>query len=130
MASTNPATAYDIESQYKRVLAYLIPGENLAAVYDCKGGGTGFVGVTDRRIIFYDQGIVLKKKSMVSIAYNQIVAIASTDEGIIFQTSEITVITTGNMNFQFTFRGADKAHWVYQYICHQLLTQANPQLRG
>lgn len=122
-------TIYDNKGQYDRIKAYLIPGEELYAVFDCKGGGTGFAGITDRRVIFYDQGVFLKKKSMISIPYNQVVGIASVDEGIIFQTSEITLIT-GAGRFPFEFRGGDKAHKAYAYIMTQILTQAAPQLAG
>ena len=120
---------FDKQDQLTRIQAYVIPGENLFAVYDCKGGGTGFVGVTDRRIIFYDQAFITKKKSMVSIPYNQIVGIASVDEGLIFQTSEITLLTSAG-NYTFVFRGGDKAHAAYRYIMGQLLNQAYPQLPG
>lgn len=121
--------AHDNKSQLDRVTAYLIPGEDLKAVYDCKGAGTGFVGITDRRVIFYDQGVLSKKKSMVSIPYHQVIAVSSADEGIIFQTSEIVLITAAG-KFSFEFRGADKAHWVYRYVLNQVLTQAHPQLPG
>ena len=120
---------FDNKGQLDRIKAYLIPGEDLYAVFDCKGGGTGFVGITDRRIIFFDQGILLKKTSMVSIPYNQVVGVASGDEGVIFQTSEITLIT-GAGKFSFEFRGGDKAHKAYAYIMSQILTQAHPQLAG
>ena len=120
---------FDNAGQFNRIKDYLIPGENLYAVFDCKGGGTGFVGITDRRLIFYDQGILSKKKSMVSIPYNQIVGVSSADEGIIFQTSEVTLIT-GAGKFTFEFRGGDKAHKAYAYIMNQILTQAHPQLPG
>lgn len=119
---TEIKTAYDNESQYRRIVAYLIPDEKLYAVYDCKGAGTGFVGVTDRRIIFYDQGIALKKRAMISIPYSRVIGVASADEGIIFQTSEITLITAAG-RFSFEFRGADKAHWMYRFIIHQILSQ-------
>lgn len=122
-------TYYDNKGQYDRIKAYLIPGEDLYAVFDCKGGGTGFAGITDRRIIFYDQGLFLKKKSMISIPYNQVIGIASVDEGMIFQTSEITLIT-GAGRFSFEFRGGDKAHKAYAYIMNQLLNSAAPQLAG
>jgi len=122
-------TVYDNEGQYKRIAAYIIPGETLHAVYDCKGGGTGFVGITDQRLIFYDQGVLFKKKSMVSIPYNQVIGVASADEGVIFQTSQITLITAAGQ-FSFEFRGADKAHWAYQFILNQVLNQARPQMRG
>jgi hypothetical protein len=120
---------FDKKDQFERIKAYLIPGESIYAVFDCKGGGTGFAGITDRRIIFYDQGIFLKKKSMISIPYNQVIGIASVDEGMIFQTSEITLITAAG-RFSFEFRGGDKAHRAYAYIMTQLLTQAQPQLAG
>ena len=112
---------YDNEGQYKRIVAYIIPGETLHAVYDCKGAGTGFVGITDQRIIFYDQATLTKKKSMVSIPYHQITAVASGDEGVIFQTSEIVLITAAG-RFAFEFRGADKAHWAYRFIMTQILS--------
>ena len=124
-----PDPIYDNKSQLDRIKAYLIPIENLYAVFDCKGGGTGFVGITDRRVIFYDQGVFIEKKSMISIPCNQVIGIASVDEGIIFQTSEITLITAAG-RFSFEFRGGDKAHKAYEYIMTQLLTQANPQLAG
>lgn len=111
---------YDKEDQYRRVVPYLMQGEMLHAVFDCKGAGTGFVGITNLRLIFYDQGVLLKKKSMVSIPYHQIIGVASADEGIIFQTSEITLITAAG-RFSFEFRGADKAHLVYSIVTRYVL---------
>ena len=129
MAEPEKKPYFDNKNQYDRIVAYLIPNEYLAAVFDCKGAGTGFVGITDRRIIFYDQGIVLKKKAMVSIPYHQVIGVASGDEGVLFQTSEIVLITAAG-RFSFEFRGADKAHWSYTYILTQILSQAHPQLAG
>ncbi len=119
---------YDMANQYVRIEAYTIPGESIYLVLDCKGIGTGFVGITDQRLIFHDEGVLFGKKTMVSIAYNQVVGVASTDDGTIFTTSEISLIT-GAGNFTFEFRGADKAHAAYAFIMNQLLNQANPQLR-
>ena len=123
------APAYDNESQLRRIEAYIVPGEVLMAVFDCKGAATGFVGITDRRLIFYDQTFVTGKKAMVSIPYDHIIGVASADEGVIFQTSEITLMTAAG-NYTFVFRGADKAHWAYTYIINQLISQASPQLPG
>ncbi len=124
-----PRVQYDNKSQLDRIQAYCIDGESLVAVWDCKGGGTGFVGVTDQRIIFYDQGVLMKHKSMVSVPYNQVIAVSSADEGLFFTTSEITLITAAG-RFSFVFRGSDKAHWTYRYIMDQILNRPNPQLRG
>lgn len=129
--------AYDNESQLKRIIPYLIKHELLYAVYDCKGGGTGFVGVTDQRVIFYDQGTwfdqgmsagVKKKRQMISIPFHQVIAVAMADEGIVFQTGELSLRTAAG-TFSFEFRGSEKAHWAYRFILNQILNQANPQLR-
>lgn len=127
MSVTKPV--YDNEGQYKRIAAYAIPGETIFAVFDCKGSGTGFVGITDQRVIFYDQGVLLKRKSMVSIPYHQVIGVASGDEGVIFHTSDLTLITAAG-RFSFEFRGSDKAHSAYRFILNQILNQVNPQLRG
>ncbi len=66
---------------------------------------------------------------MVSIPYHQIIGVASADEGIIFQTSELILMTAAG-RFSFEFRGADKAHWAYRYILSQIMNQAHPQLPG
>jgi Bacterial PH domain len=126
---SEPKILFDRQDQLQRVQAYVIPGETLVAVFDCKGAGTGFVGFTDQRLIFYDQAFLTKKKSMVSIPYNNIVGVASTDEGMIFTTSEITLLTAAG-NYTFQFRGSDKAHMAYRYVMKQILSQAHPQLPG
>jgi hypothetical protein len=99
------------------------------AVFDCKGAGIGFVGVTDQRLIFYDQAFLRSRKSMISIPYHQIVGVASADEGTILKTSEITLLTAAGQD-TFEFRGADKAHWTYEFIMNQILNQTHPQGRG
>lgn len=116
---------YDNESQYRRIVAYLMPGETLYAVYDCKGVGTGFVGITDRRVIFYDQGMLAKKRSMISIPYQNILAVAVADEGVIFQSGEIVLLTAFGQ-FAFEFRSPDKADWVYRFILGQIMVSKYP----
>ena len=74
--------------------------------------------------------MLLKKKVMISIPYHQMIGVASSDEGgVVFKTSEITLITAAG-RFSFEFRGADKAHWAYKFIMNQILNQPQPQLRG
>ncbi len=120
---------FDKIDRFEGIQKYLVPGERLFTVFDCKGGGTGFVGITDQRVIFYDQGILFKKKNMVSIPYNRVIGIASADEGMVFQKSEINLLTAAG-NFSFVFRGGDKAHSAYRYILDQVLNQSAPQLPG
>jgi len=122
-------TSFDKQDQLDRIKPYLLNGEGLFAVYDCKGAGTGFVGITDRRVIFYDQGIVFKKKAMISIPYKQVIGISTADEGIVFKSSEVTLLTAAG-NFSFEFRGADKANWVYRHILNKILTEPVPPPPG
>ena len=68
---------FDNASQLARIQGGLIDGETLFAVYDMKGGGTGFIGLTDRRIILQDEGVLRKRKSLISIPYGHISMIAS-----------------------------------------------------
>lgn len=111
---------FDKQDQLVRIKAYCLPGEVIYAVFDCKGAGTGFVGITDQRVIFFDQGILIKHKSMVSLPYERIYGIAAADDGLIFKTSTITLLT-GAGNFPFEFRGSDKAQMAYQYIIRKIL---------
>ena len=117
---------FDKQDQLDKVWDWILPGETLYAVYDCKGAGTGFVGITDRRIIFYDKRFLGKKKAMVTVPHSQIAAISSEDKSNLltgrgfFSSSTIGVHTTGNAYYEFEFRGADKAHEAYQFIMPHL----------
>ena len=112
---------YDNKGQFDRIQKYCLQRETLYAVFDMKGGGTGFLGITDLRLIFYDQAFLRKQKSMVSLPYTKISVVASEDSGgIIFGTSKLH-IRAGNDDWEFEFRSNDKAHTAYQLIMHNLL---------
>ena len=117
---------FDKQDQLDKIWDWVVPEETLYAVYDCKGAGTGFVGITDRRIIFYDKRFLGKKKAMVTVPHNQIAAISSEDTSNLltgrgfFSSSNIGIHTTGNAYYEFEFRGADKAHEAYQFIMSHL----------
>lgn len=112
---------YDKKDQLQKIQSYLVPNEELYAVYDMKGGGTGFVGITDVRLIFADQAFVKKSKAMVSLPYTKITAVGSEDSGgIIFSTSKLMVLA-GSREWAFEFRSSDKAHNAYNLILRNLL---------
>lgn len=116
----------DKQDQLDKIWDWVMSGETLYAVYDCKGAGTGFIGITDRRIIFYDKRFIGKKKAMVSVPHSQIAAVSSEDKSNLltgrgfFSSSTIGIHTTGNAYYEFEFRGADKAHEAYQFIMPHL----------
>jgi hypothetical protein len=112
---------FDRKEQYDKIKSAMLPGEEVEAVLDMKGGGTGFLGISTHRIIFYDKVFLRRMKAMVSIPYNRINSIATEDEsGLLtgrgFFSSSKIVITTSEGDFEFEFRGADKAHLAHNLI--------------
>lgn len=112
---------HDNRAQLARIAAGIVPGETLYAVYDMKGGGTGFIGLTDRRLIVQDEGRVRKLRSLISIPYSQIAMVASKDEGgLVRRSSEMTIVTSAGTEFEFDFRSSDKAERAYRIIIQHL----------
>jgi hypothetical protein len=96
-------------------------------VFDLKGRGTGFLGVTDKRIIYYDKEWLKNKKALVSIPFSRISAVASEDNKGFFITkgffvSDALAITISGEGVKtFEFRGGDKAHRAHMIIMEHLL---------
>jgi len=113
---------YDQNGQYEQILPWILENERLYAVYDCKGAGTGFLGITNKRIVFYDKAFMRKRKALVSVPFSKITSVGSVDEGrgLWGATSEL-VIKTGAEEFEFEFRGGDKAQRAYRFIMSELL---------
>jgi hypothetical protein len=104
-------TQYDSKAQYERVVPHLFQGEALYFVFDLKGAGTGFIGITDRRIIFVDQDFLDRKDmALVTVPYARISFVAVQTERKRFgrDDSSITVAVTGK-TFEFEFHGVQKA---------------------
>jgi hypothetical protein len=114
---------YDKKEQLQKIDSGKLPGETIYAVFDMKGGGTGFLGITDKRIIIYDKSFMRKMKAIVSVPYSRIHKVAAEDESGLFTgrgffSSSKMAITTASDAFEFEFRGADKAH-----IAHDLILE-------
>ena len=112
---------YDKKDQLEKIQSGLLPGEQIEAVLDMKGGGTGFIGITTKRVIVYDKAFMRKMKAMVSIPYSRINSIATEDEaGLLtgrgFFSSSKMVLNTSHGEYEFEFRGADKAHLAHNLI--------------
>lgn len=112
---------FDNKSQLERIQTGLVPGESLYAVYDMRGGETGFVGITDKRLILQNEGYIRKRKHIISIPYGHISMVASADEGrMIRASSDLTIITSGGQTFEMQFRSGEKAERAYTYIIQHL----------
>jgi hypothetical protein len=121
MADTS-SVEFDQQSQVDQVVPWLLEHEKLHAVFDCKGAGTGFIAVTNKRLMFYDKAFMRKRKALTSIPFTRISAVSSVDEGrgLFGATSEL-VVKTGTEEFEFEFRGGDKAQRAYKLIMNELL---------
>ena len=112
---------FDRREQFQKIEAALLPGEDVLGVFDMKGGGTGFLGITSLRVIIYDKAFARKTKSMVSIPFGRITSIAAEDEsGLLtgrgFFASSKMELRASSEAFEFEFRGADKAHLAHDLI--------------
>ncbi len=70
---------FDKKDQLDKVQQALMPGETIDAVFDMKGGGTGFLGITSKWLIFYDKSFLRKMKAVISIPYSRVHTIAVAD---------------------------------------------------
>ncbi len=64
---------FDEQDQLDKVEVGLLEGETVIAVYD--GGDTGFIGLTDRRVILQDKSFVGKRVAITSIPYPKVTAV-------------------------------------------------------
>jgi hypothetical protein len=117
-------TVFDQQDQYDRIRDGLMPGENIVAVYDCIGVGTGFVGITDRRVILQDNSFVGKKVALTSVPYSRVQSVSFVSNksmlGKWSSTSEIAVLVGGTAH-ECLFRGDHKARHVHDVILHHMV---------
>jgi len=117
----------DKKDQLEKIEGACLPNEIIRAVFDMKGGGTGFLGLTDKRVIYYDKAFMKKKKAMVSIPYSRIACVASEDnKGFFirsgfFVSDTLTIEPIGLEARTFIFRGGDKAHHAHNIIMEYIL---------
>jgi hypothetical protein len=117
---------FDKPDQLDKLKTGLLPGEQIEAVFDLKGGETGFVGITSKRVIFQDNAWVMNTNAVVSIPYSRIHTVAAEDAvglftGHGFFSSTKIIITTSEGARSFQFRGADQAHIAHDLILKHML---------
>jgi hypothetical protein len=121
---------YDRSDQFKQVASGLLEGERLYAVYDAKGAGTGFIGLTDRRVVLQDKSFVGKRVALVSVPYGRIASVAVISNasvmGSFFSSSAIVLTTSAGGNYEVEFRGNDRARHAHDLILYHL-TEAEPE---
>jgi Bacterial PH domain len=94
-----PAPVFDRRDQLDRIAANLLKGEFIIAVYDATGAGTGFIGLTNKRVVIQDNSFVGKKVALTSIPYPKINSVAFVSDqsmmGKFFSSSSISVSSGG-----------------------------------
>ncbi|HET7271003.1 MAG TPA: hypothetical protein VFI90_07925 [Rubrobacter sp.] len=126
---TKPSSAhvkFDRPDQLEKIRAGLLPGEEIEAVFDSKGGGSGFMGITSKRVIFQDNAWVKNMKAVVSMPFSRIHTVAAEDAvgfftGRGFFSSSTIVVTTTAGAHTFQFRGADKAQIAHDMILKHMI---------
>ncbi|MFC1872805.1 PH domain-containing protein [Chloroflexota bacterium] len=117
----------DKKEQLEKIEGLCLPNEIIRAVFDLKGKGTGFLGVTDKRIIYYDKEFLRNKQAIVSIPHYQIASVASEDNSGFFVkkgffvSDILTINPIGLEPKTFEFRGGEKAHTAHNLIMEYLL---------
>src|SRR3954466_10138786 len=117
---------YDNKGQLQQIESGLLDGEQIIAVYDAIGAGTGFLGLTNRRVIVQDKSFVGKKVAITSIPYSKITSVSVVSNkswaGQFFSSGAIA-IHVGTHTYEVEFRGDQKGRHVHNVILHYL-TQA------
>ncbi|MEU1878227.1 PH domain-containing protein [Streptosporangium sp. NPDC020072] len=112
---------YDRKEQLQQIESGLLPGEKIIAVYDAIGTGTGFLGLTDKRVIVQDKSFVGKRMALTSIPYARISAVSVVSNrsfaGSFFSSGAIAV-HVGTHTYEVEFRGDEKAHHAHNVILH------------
>ena len=114
---------YDNKGQLQQIESGLLEGEQIIAVYDAVGVGTGFIGLTDRRVIVQDTSFVGKKVALTSIPYARITSISVVSDrswGGAFFSSSAIAIHVGTHTYEVEFRGDQKAHHVHNVVLHYI----------
>ena len=116
---------FDKREQLNQIQSGLLEGESIIAVYDAVGVGTGFIGLTDRRVIIQDKSFVGKRVALTSIPYSKISSVSVVSNkswaGSFFSTGAIAV-HVGTHVYEVEFRGSNKAHHVHNVILHYATT--------
>ena len=112
--------------QLQTIEATMIPGEEVEAVFDMKGGSAGFIAITTKRVIIYDKASSRDTKALVSIPYSCITSISAQDKSEllgdrVFKKSRNLTLKAGVQDLEFELRDADEARLAHHLILTHIL---------
>lgn len=115
----NRTVPHDRVDQLEQVRAGLLQGEELIAVYDARGAGTGFLGLTSHRVVLQDKSFVGGKTAITSLPYSRITSVSMISNKSVlgsFFASGALALSAGPTTWQVEFRGADKSRHAHDVI--------------
>lgn len=110
---------FDKQDQLDKISANLMDGETVIAVYDGKGAGTGFIGLTDRRVVIQDNSFVGGKSALTSVPYQRVNAVSFVSDKSMFgkfASSSTISVSAGGSQYMVEFRGDEKAIHAHNVI--------------
>lgn len=115
------SAVFDKRDQHDQIASGLLDGERIIAVYDAVGVGTGFIGLTDRRVILQDKSFAGKRFAITSIPYGKVSAVSVVANkswaGQFFSSGSIA-IQVGAHTYEVELRGTDKTRHAHNVILH------------
>ena len=115
---------YDKREQFDKIVAGLLQGEVVVAVYDAIGAGTGFIGLTNKRVIIQDNSFVGKKTALTSIPYAKVQSVSYvSDKSMLgkFASSSTIALQAGGTTHEVQLRGQEKASHVHNVILWNIM---------
>jgi Bacterial PH domain len=116
---TQAQPVFDKSEQLQQIQSGLVEGESIIAVYDAIGAGTGFIGLTNLRVIIQDKSFVGKRVAITSIPYSKITSVSVVSNkswaGNYFSSGSIA-IHVGTQTYEVEFRGDQKSHHVHSVL--------------
>ena len=114
---------FDKKEQLEQIQSGLMDGEQIIAVYDAIGTGTGFLGMTSHRLVIQDKSLSGKRTAVTSIPYSAITTVSAVSakslRGGFFSSGEIA-IQVGSVGYDVEFRGHEKAHHVHDVVLQRI----------
>ncbi len=117
--TTQTQPVFDKRDQLEKVVAGLLAGEQVIAVYDAVGASTGFIGVTNLRVVLQDNSFVGKKVALTSLPYSRVSSVSFvSDRSMLgrFASSSSIAIAVGATVHEVEFRGEQKARHCHDAI--------------
>jgi hypothetical protein len=115
---------FDKQDQFDKIASGLLDREQIIAVYDAIGAGTGFIGITNLRVILQDNSFVGKKIALTSVPYSRVNAVSFVSNKSMlgkFASTDSIAVSAGGQAYEVDFRGDEKAKHAHDVILWHML---------